>query len=342
MRKGIGIDFGSYMIRANASMGGNVLCEPAMVAVDRTTGEEVKFGNAAKRLISESSGAFSPQYPFVEGVFANAPLAERVLTWCHTQNFPMDGDVRALLSIPCGFTPEEESEFAEIVYRAGYRECYCVYSPIAALIGSGYSMEKSYIAVDIGCYTTDVVIISEGELVNRFCIDKAGYAFTQAIASYIRRKNRLGVGYQMAEDIKRKIGTVWVEGERRQMEIVGRASDNSMHRTVISSDEMFEALEEPCAAVLEVVCEALSKIPTESVKEAFKNGIILSGGGALLEGIDRMIYGVTGVKCHRVSNPEFAVVNGLEKILTKLPEQIHNGPNVSSIALKTNSYLDAK
>ena len=115
-----------------------------------------------------------------------------------------------------------------------------------------------------------------------------------------------------------------------------------MRRTVISSDEMFEALEEPCAAVLEVVCEALSKIPAEAVRETFENGIILSGGGSLLEGIDHMIYGVTGVKCRRVPNPEFAVVNGLETILAHLPEQIHNGPNVSGIALKTNAYREKK
>ncbi|MBQ8908135.1 MAG: rod shape-determining protein [Clostridia bacterium] len=342
MRKGIGIDFGCSFVRANVLAGGNVVCEPAMVAVDRITGEHIKFGNATQKLIAESSGSFYPQYPFIEGIFADMPLAERVLSWCRTQNFPIDDDVRAVVSIPCGFTAEEEGEYAEMVLRAGYRECYQVYSPIAALIGAGYSMEKSYIAVDIGCYTTDVVVVSEGELVNRFCIDKAGYAFTLAIANYIKRKSHLRIGYQMAEEIKRKIGTVWVEGERRPMEIVGRASDNSMRRTVISSDEMFEALEEPCAAVLEVVCEALSKIPAEAVRETFENGIILSGGGSLLEGIDHMIYGVTGVKCRRVPNPEFAVVNGLETILAHLPEQIHNGPNVSGIALKTNAYREKK
>lgn len=340
MKKEIGVDFGSAMFRACVPGAGPVNCEPAMVAVERTTGNTVKFGRAAQRLVEDSAGAFFPRFPFSAGVFSDCPLAERVLSWCRTQNFPMGEEVRALFAIPCGFSGEEEGAFTELAARAGFRDAYMVYSPVAALVGGGCSMEESYLGVDIGCYTTDVVLVSNGELLQRFCIDKAGYAFTEALAKYVREKSRLSINFRMAEQLKRQIGTVWVEGERRQMEIVGRASDGSMRSTVVSSDEMFAALEEPCAAILEVVCEAISKTPAEAVRETFEHGIRLSGGGAMLEGMDRMIEGVTGVRCVRTPDAENVVLRGLERILARLPEQIHTGRNVSAIAVKTSSYID--
>lgn len=340
MKREIGVDFGSAVFRACMPGAGQVACEPTMVAVERTTGHVVKFGRAAQRLVEDSAGAFFPRFPFSSGVFGDCALAERVLSWCRTQHFPMGEDMRALFSIPCGFSEEEEGAFSDLVARAGFKEAYLVYSPVAALVGGGCSLEQSYLGVDIGCYTTDVVVVSKGELVHRFCVDKAGYAFTEALAKYVRDKSHLSINFRTAEQLKHQIGTVWVEGERRQMEIVGRASDGGMRQTVIFSDEMFAALEEPCAAVLEVICEAISKIPAESVREIFDHGIRLYGGGSLLEGMDRMIEGVTGVKCVRAHDPASAVSKGLERILAHLPEQIHTGRNISAIAVKTNSYIE--
>ena len=177
------------------------------------------------------------------------------------------------------------------------------------------------------------------EIAERISIPAGGDAFCSAIQEYVAKKHRLRVNFRMAEEIKRQIGTVWVDGERNSTETMGLDRDNNWKQVLLSSDEMFTALEEPCSAILEAVCNAAAKIPLDDIEGALHSGILLTGGGSHLRGIKQMIEGITGFKCIVPKKPEDAVSLGLANLLPELPRKM-SGPNISTIAVKSYSFRD--
>ncbi|MCQ2385985.1 MAG: rod shape-determining protein, partial [Clostridia bacterium] len=285
MLKSVGIDFGSTELRVSVPGNGICLREPCVVATHATTKEQKKFGTAAQKWVEESGGQYVLTRPFYNGAFCDTAMAKRVLKWVLHQIYPDAADVRAVLSIPTGFDPDDEMALKELVLSAGYADVALVYSPVAALIGAGCSMEKPYIAVDIGAYSTDVVVLADGELVHRACLDSAaGNSFAESIAAYVAKKYRLRINLRMAEEIKRRIGVLWIDGEKRQMSIAGCNAEGTMCHVLLSSDEMFFAVEEPCAELLDAIHTAVSKVPLDYVKAALENGISLCGGSSRFRG----------------------------------------------------------
>lgn len=340
MRKEMGLDFGAEQVRVSAPAQGVVYRQPCVVAEDRCSKAVVKFGTAAERLATESPELYRMYRPFRgDWLLSDTRLTVSVMRHALKKVYASEEDVRLLLAIPCSLSEEEEAAICELAHSAGYKEALLVYSPVAALIGDGHSLEKTFLSVNIGVRTTDVVVLADGEIVYRSSVPVGAFSFSLAIAEYVYRKHSLSLQMTTAEEIKRQIGTVWVDGEKTQMQVAGRGSDRATRSVYLTSDDMFTALEEPCAKVIEAIYNAATMVPLNAVNGLLEEGIYLSGGGALLKGLPEMIAGVTGFRTTLVDKPTDAVALGLAKILPNLPGRLY-GINVSMVAVKTNSYLD--
>ena len=341
MERELAIDFGTAEFRVSVPTRGIVLRQPACVAADSQTGAVLHFGNEALLKSKTNPDAYRLRYPFRSGwVFGEkiAPIASDFIERAREQIYADADDVRLLFSIPCGLSDEQEYAVAELGHRAGFGEAYLVYSPIAALVGMGCSLEHTYLAVNVGASFTDIALITDGNIIYRASHPVSGMAFNEAIASYVQNKYRLSLRYSEAERIKQAIGTVWSDEEKRTVEMVGADARGAVHRILLSSEEMFTALEDPCAELLDAIHTAAMRVPLEAVEGLMETGILLFGGGAKLRGLPEMISGITGFRATLTKDPEDAVARGLARILPTLPQKL-SVPNVSDIACKTNSYL---
>lgn len=341
MKQGIGLDFGSEQVRVGLPTQGIVYRQPCVVAEDRASKAVVKFGTAAQKLATDAPELYRTYQPFrTDWLLSDPRLTASVMRRAMKEtNVSEESEPRLLLAIPCSLSEEEEAALCEVAHTAGYKDALLVYSPVAALIGDGHSMEKTFLSVNIGLRSTDIVVLADGEIVYRATAPVGGFSFSLAIAEYVYRRYHLSLRMSTAEEVKCCIGTVWVDGEGGQMQVEGRDPDKTMQSVVLTSDDMFNALEEPCAKVLEAIHNAVSSVPLHAVNGLLRQGIFLSGGGALLKGLREMIAGVTGFRTTLVDHPTDAVALGLSKILPSLPPRLY-GINVSMVAVKTNSYLD--
>ena len=318
--KEIGIDLGSAYILVSSSDKDMVVREPSLMAVDRASGRILKVGSEAQQYLNNPDDATMLVVPFRDGIVSNCDATQRMLSHCIKLFGRGLTGSKVILGVPCGMSRVEEGALAEIAVHAGARKCYLVYSAVAALIGCGYTGRGTRLIVDIGSRKTDIVLVSEGSVIYKYSLNLAGDAFDRAISSYIAENHDVRVGPKTSENIKLKIGTVWLETERKYLDVKGRrVSDRSATKTVrIYSDEMFEALEEPTAAIIEAICVAVSKIPSECVGEVLRSGIVLTGGGSMLDGLARLISGVTGIETTLAKNPKSAAITGLVRILGQM------------------------
>lgn len=341
MRQAISLDFGSEQVRVGLPAEGIVYRQPCIVAEERASKAVVRFGVAAQKLAADAPEYYRTYHPFrSDWLLSDTRLTASVMRRAMKETGLSEEQApRLLLAIPCSLSEEEEAALCEVAHTAGYKDALLVYSPVAALIGDGHSMEKNFLSVNIGLRNTDIVVLADGEIVYRATAPVGGFSFSMAIADYVYRRYNLSLQMSTAEEIKRQIGTVWVDGENGQMTVEGRTADRKMRSLVLTSDDMFNALEEPCAKVLEAIHGAVSTVPLHAINGLLREGIYLSGGGALLRGLREMIAGVTGFRTALVGQPTDAVAIGLNKILSSLPPRLY-GVNVSMVAVKTNSYLD--
>lgn len=319
MYKKAGVDLGAANLLASVS-GNIVMCEPSAIALDRATQQTLYYGERAEKLLAAPPQNVLLLRPFRSGVSADVEYAQRILSGTVAEYFP--GVSHLALSVPCSAGEIEEGVLVEIAAQCGVRYPHVVYSPIAALAGSGTRIGGQVLSVDIGATATNMALVCDGEITYMRSIPIAGEAFDRAIAAYLLHERGVKVSLRTAEAIKITIGSVWSDNPAREMQVSARAEDDSSPVTVtIRSDEMYRALEEPTASILEAICVAISHTPSKYVYELLDNGIVLSGGTALLDGLDRMISGVTGVKTVRARNPINAVCTGLDNILCSLGDR---------------------
>ena len=341
MERELGIDFGTEEIRVARPIEGIIGRVRSCVTVEAATGRVRHLGDEAQLIAKTQPDAYRLRYPFrASWVLGEsvAPVASDFMARALREVYPHDTDVRLLLSIPCGLSDEEEYAVAELGHRAGFGEAYLVYSPVAALVGNGCSLEGTFLAVNIGASFTDIALVSGTKVLYHASHAVSGTSFNEAIGAYVKAKYRVRVRFSETEKIKRSIGTVWSDDEQRTVQMVGTDASGSVDRYSLSSEEMFTALEEPCAEILDAIHTAATRVPVEAVAGLMQNGILLFGGGARLRGLPEMIAGITGFRTTLAQNPEDAVAQGLAKILPTLPQTLKL-PNVSDIACKTNSYL---
>ncbi len=297
---------------------GIVLNEPSVVAINTTTGKIVAIGVEAKRMIGRTPGNVVAVRPLKDGVIADFDVTERMLRYFIQQvhRRSLFAKPRIIVAVPSGITGVEQRAVKEAGYQAGARRVYVVEEPMAAAIGAGLPVHEptGNMVVDIGGGTTEVAIISMGGIVTSQSIRVAGDELDQAIINFAKKEHSLMLGERTAEEIKIAIGSACPMEEECHAEIRGRDLVTGLPKTVVvSAGEIRRATEEPLNAIVDSVKTTLDKCPPELSGDLMDRGIALTGGGALLRGMDQRLRLETGMPIHLVDNPLDSVALGSGK-----------------------------
>ena len=314
----IGIDLGTRNCLVYSTGRGLVLKEPSVVIYDKDTEKIRAIGEEARQMEGHVSSNMEVFRPIRQGVIVDFVVMEKMLKYFIAKAMGRRAFRKPRISIcvPSGITEIERRAVEEATYQAGAREVFLVEEPIAAAIGAGVDVTKPFgnLIVDIGGGTTDVAVLSLGGVVASTSIKTAGDAFDQAIMSYVRQNHSLFIGEDMAENIKIKIGTAVEEATPQVMEVKGRNVLTGLPKKVkLTSEEIRVALRDATGQVVEAVHGVLEKTPPELAADIVDRGIVLTGGGALLRGMDTLIEQKTGVTTLTVQDAMHVVAVGTGK-----------------------------
>lgn len=319
----IGIDLGTASILVYVKGKGVVLKEPSVVAFDRDTNKIVAIGEEARLMIGRTPGNIVAVRPLRQGVIADYTVTEKMIKYFvqkalghRTYRKP-----RISVCVPSGVTEVEKRAVEDATYAAGAREVAIIEEPIAAAIGAGIDISKpcGNMIVDIGGGTSDIAVISLGGSVVSTSIKIAGDNFDEAIVRYMRKKHNLLIGERTAEDIKIQIGTCYPLPEPETMDVRGRNLVTGLPKTItVSSEETEEALHEPTVQIVEAVHSVLEKTPPELAADVADRGIILTGGGSLLRGLEQLMEERTGINTMTAEEPMTCVAIGTGKYVDLL------------------------
>ena len=331
--KDIGIDLGTASILAFVKGKGVVLREPSVVAIDKNTGKLLKVGTDAQQMLGRTPGNIVAIRPLREGVISDYDMTERMLREFirKISSFRLFKP-RVIICVPSGITEVEERAVVDAGLQAGCRRVYLIEEPVAAAIGAGIDITKpdGHMVVDIGGGTADIAVISLGGVVESASIKTAGDKFDEAVIKYIRRKHNVLVGERTAEELKMRIGCVFPPEEEKSMEIKGRSLMTGLPQVfTVTSSEMIEAFEEPSARILEAIHGVLERTPPELVADISNNGIIMTGGGSLIQGFDKLIESRTGIETHVADDAISCVAYGTGKSLESLDSMQDGTINLS-------------
>ena len=315
----IGIDLGTASVLVYVKGKGVVLKEPSVVAFDRNTNKIKAIGEEARLMLGRTPGNIVAVRPLRQGVISDYTVTEKMLSYfiSRTVGKSLFGrKPRISVCVPSGATEVEKKAVEDATYQAGAREVSIIEEPVAAAIGAGIDIAKpcGNMIVDIGGGTTDIAVISLGGTVVSTSIKIAGDDFDEAIVRYMRKKHNLLIGERTAEDIKIKIGTCFPLAQNETMDVRGRNLVTGLPRTItVSSEETEEALREATLQIVEAVHSVLEKTPPELAADIVDRGIVLTGGGALLHGMDTLIEQRTGVSTLTVQDAMSVVAVGTGK-----------------------------
>lgn len=311
----IGIDLGTASVLVYVKGKGVILKEPSVVAFDRDSNTIKAIGEEARLMLGRTPGNVIAVRPLRQGVISDYTVTEKMIAYFVRKALGKRSFRKPNISIcvPSGVTEVERKAVEEATYAAGAREVHLIDEPVAAAIGAGIDISKpcGNMIVDIGGGTADVAVISLGGTVVNTSIKLAGDDFDDAIVRYIRRKHNMLIGEQTAEDIKIKIGTTYPLIEEESMEIRGRDLLTGLPKTVIvTSSETEEALREVTSQIVEAVINVLEQTPPELSADILDRGIMLTGGGAMLRGLEELIEERTGIKTITADEPMKVVAIG--------------------------------
>ncbi|MGI6547104.1 MAG: rod shape-determining protein [Bacillota bacterium] len=320
----MGIDLGTANTLVHVKGRGIVLQEPSVVAIQADTKAILSVGNAAKRMIGRTPGHIVAVRPMKDGVIADFDVTQTMLRYFirKAQQKYSIFKPRLVICVPSGVTEVEKRAVIDAALQAGAREAYLMEEPMAAAIGSGMPVHEptGNMIVDIGGGTTEVAIISFGGIVASRCIRVAGDEMDEAIVNYIKRTYNLLIGERTAEEIKITIGSAYpVAADGEGMEVRGRDLVTGLPRTLfVASEEIRQALAEPVASILEAIKVTLERTPPELASDIMDRGIVLTGGGSLLQGLDKLVIEETGMPVHISEDPLLSVVRGAGKALEEI------------------------
>ncbi len=314
----IGIDLGTRNSQVYSTGKGLVLMEPTVAVYDKDSEKIKAMGEEAKQMAGHVSSNMEIIWPIRQGVIIDYTVMEKMLKFFISRAMGRRAfrKPRISICIPSGTTEIEKKAIEEATYQAGAREVFLADEPIAAAIGAGVDVTKPFgnLIVDIGAGTTDIAVISMAGVVVSSSIKVAGDYFNQAIMGYVRKAHNLFIGEDAAERIKIKIGTAIEEASPRTMEVKGRNVITGLPKTVtLTSEEVRMALREATGQIVEAVHGVLEKTPPELAADIVDRGIVLTGGGALLHGIDNLIEQKTGVNTLTVQDAIMVVAAGTGK-----------------------------
>lgn len=325
-RADIGIDLGTANVLVYVSGKGIVLEEPSVVAIEKNTNAVLAVGEEARKMIGRTPGNIVAIRPLKDGVISNYDVTEKMLTYFISKVVDKRGFgrffmPRIMVCVPTGVTEVEKRAVEEATRQAGAREVYIIEEPIAAAIGSGIdiSSPNGSMVVDIGGGTTDIAVISLGGSVVSESIKIGGDKFDEAIVRYIRKKYNLLIGERSAEKMKIEIGTAYKREEEKTMKISGRNLVTGLPQSItVNSTEMLEALDECVEQIVVTAHSVLEKTPPELAADISDSGIIMTGGGSLLYGLDKRIEKRLGIKVIVANEPLACVAKGTGSALGSL------------------------
>lgn len=311
----LAIDLGTANTLVYAKGRGIVVNEPSIVAINKLTGEVEAVGRDAKEMLGRTPGNIVAIRPLKDGVIADFEICEKMLRYfiqkVHQRRWAKP---RMVICVPSGITGVEQRAVQEAAEYAGARKpAYIIEEPMAAAIGAGLPVHEptGNMIVDIGGGTTEVAVISLGGIVTSQSIRIGGDELDEAIIQYIKKEYSLALGERTAEEIKIALGSAWPLEEELHAEIRGRDLVTGLPKTVVcSTAEIREAIEEPVSAIVDAVKVTLDKTPPELAADIMEQGIVLTGGGALLHGIDARLSAETGMPIVIAKNPLHSVAIG--------------------------------
>ncbi len=318
----IGIDLGTATVIAYIKGKGIVLREPSVVAINKTTGEVLAVGHEARRMLGRTPGNIVAIRPLKDGVISDYTVTEKMLKHFISK---IGGRSlfapRIMICIPSQVTEVEKKAVIDAASNAGARKVYLIEEPIAAAIGAGIDISKPYgnMIIDIGGGTTDIAVISLGGSVVSSSLKVAGDKFDEAIIKYIKRKYNVIIGERTAEDLKMNVGCVYPRIQDVEMDVRGRDLITGLPKTLtIHSSEMMEALEEPVNMIIDAVHQVLEKTPPELAADISDRGIYMTGGGCLIDGLDKLLEERTGINIMIAEDAVSCVALGTGKALDNL------------------------
>jgi len=302
---------------------GIVLCEPSVVAIQKSTHTVLAVGEEAKRMLGRTPGSIVAIRPMKDGVIADFEITEDMLRYFikKIHNRKVFVRPRMVIAIPSGITEVEKRAVKDSAEHAGGREVYLIEEPIAAAIGVGLPIEEpaGNMIIDIGGGTTEIAVISLAGIVFSRSIRIGGDELDEAIIEHLKKTYNLMVGERTAEDIKIKIGSAYPLEQELTMDVRGRDLVAGLPKTItISSEEIREAIAGPVSAILEATRMTLERTPPELSADLIERGIVMAGGGSLLRGIDKLISEETGLPVHIAEDPTTAVALGTGKVLSEI------------------------
>ncbi|MDO4711141.1 MAG: rod shape-determining protein MreB [Peptostreptococcaceae bacterium] len=326
MTPDIGIDLGTASVLVYVKNKGIVLNEPAVVAIDNNNGDVLAVGEEARLMLGRTPGSIVAIRPLREGVISDYEVTEKMLKFFIEK---ITGGVsmfkmfkpKIMVCVPSGVTEVEKRAVVDATMEAGAREVYLIEEPIAAAIGAGIDISRpnGSMVVDIGGGTTDIAVISLGGIVESASIKVAGDTFDDAIIRYMRKTHSMLIGERTAEEIKKNIGSAFPRDEEVLMAIRGRNLVSGLPETrEISSTEMLSALKDSVVQIADAVHSVLEKTPPELSADISDKGILMTGGGSLLWGLDKLIQKRTGIDAFVAEDAISCVARGTGEALNSI------------------------
>ncbi len=324
LTKDVAIDLGTANTLIYVRGKGIVIREPSVVAVDRYSGKIVAVGNDANQMIGRTPDNIIAVRPMKDGVIADFDITQAMI-----KHFIRKADVvgimkpRVVVCIPSGITEVERRAVEEAVIQAGAKEVALIEEPMAAAIGAGLPVRRATgsMIMDIGGGTTEVAVISMGGIVSSRSIRVAGDALDNAIINYLKKNVGINVGDKMAEEIKFEIGSAYEDDDEAVFDVRGRDVGTGLPKTVqVKESQIREAMRENIEEMLEAVKLTLEHTPPELAADVMERGIMLTGGGALIKGLDRLLTSVTKIPAYVAEYPLDCVAVGTGKALENIKE----------------------
>ena len=320
----VGIDLGTSTVLVYVKEKGFVIREPSVVAIDNNTNKIVRIGKEAQQMLGRTPDNISIVRPLKDGVISQYSITLKMLEYFIDRacGFTLIRP-RVMICVPSGINEAEEMTVINATNQAGARQTLLIEEPVAAAIGAGIDINKpeGHMVVDIGGGTTDIAVISYGGVVASESIRIAGNELDSAIMSYMRKKYKVLIGERTAEEIKIKVGKVFDVPTKKQpeMSVKGRCLIKGLPKVVtFNASETLDALIEPLTAIIDTICLVIERTPPELLGDIYKNGIVLTGGGSKLTGLDKLIEKTTGIRTFLAKDPVSCVVIGTGKSLEEL------------------------
>lgn len=316
----VGIDLGTATVLVYIKGKGVVLKEPSVVAINKDTNEVLAVGEEARKMIGRTPGNIVAIRPLRDGVISDYDITEKMLKYFFQKAFKQKRikASRVVICMPCQATGVEQRAIKDAAVNAGAKRVTLIEEPRAAAIGAGLDIAKASgkMVIDIGGGTTDIAVLSLGGMVVRSSIKVAGDKFDDAIIRFIRKKHKLMIGERTAEALKINIGTAYKREEDLTMDVRGRDLITGLPKNItVTSEEIREALSEAVYAIAECTHSVLERTPPELAADIADNGIFMTGGGALLNGLDKLIESVTKVPVSVADEAISCVALGTGKVL---------------------------